>query len=309
MVQRLRKKLGLITLGNDKIRTVCNQLLKDNQAWDRAIGDLTRLVQRSLDRPATQRPRPEATQQHPIIQPDLIDNEGNLPAEDIGITWESSDTFLYGVRVVGSDAAKMPGPQRLSTSTPYQLEHAACDISTPRQPLGRPVCLEVPDALLHRQEGRQSYRLAAPIQRFNSKLLNWPAWFRHFRAVPDVHGWDKNQRGLQLVSYIVETAMNVAQELGNDEFYDYDILVKLLGDRFDLASLVSASLSRFHGWSRRHHEDADSFADTITELSRVGYPQSSPELRQELISEQFVCGQSYPELKKYLWGGDSYPEG
>ena len=109
MVQRLHKELGLITLDNDKIRTVCNQLLEDNQAWDRAIGDLTGLVQRSLDRLATQRSRPEATQPHPIIQPDLIDNEGNLRAKDIGITWEGSDTFLHGVRLVGSDAAKMPG--------------------------------------------------------------------------------------------------------------------------------------------------------------------------------------------------------
>ena len=95
--------------------------------------------------------------------------------------------------------------------------------------------------------------------------------------------------------------MNVAQELGDDELYDYDILVKLLSDRFDPASRVSASQSRFHGLSRRHHEDADSFADAITELCRVDYPQSSPELRQELISEQFVRGQSDPELKKYLW--------
>ena len=61
---------------------------------------------------------------------------------------------------------------------------------------------------------------------------------------------------------------------------------------------MSASRSRFHGQSRRHHEDADSFADAITELCRVGYP---PELRQQLISEQFVRGQSDPELKKYLW--------
>ena len=74
--------------------------------------------------------------------------------------------------------------------------------------------------------------------------------------------------------------MNVAQELGDDELYDYDILVKLLDDRFDPASQVSASQSRFHGRSRRHHEDADSFADAVTELCRVGYPQSSPELRQ-----------------------------
>ena len=97
------------------------------------------------------------------------------------------------------------------------------------------------------------------------------------------------------------TLTNIAQELGDDELYDYDILVKLLGDRFDPASRVSASRSRFHGRLRRHHEDADSFADAITQLCRVGYSQSSPELRQELISEQFVRGQSDPELKKYLW--------
>ena len=65
--------------------------------------------------------------------------------------------------------------------------------------------------------------------------------------------------------------------------------------------MVSASRSRFHGRFRRHHEDADAFADALAELCRVGYPQSPPELRQELIAEQFVRGQSDPELKKYLW--------
>ena len=95
--------------------------------------------------------------------------------------------------------------------------------------------------------------------------------------------------------------MNVAQELGDADLYNYDVLVKLLNDRFDPASRVSAFRSRFHGRSRRHHEDADTFADALAELCRVGYPQSPAELRQELIAEQFVRGQSDPELKKYLW--------
>ena len=171
MVQRLNKELGLITLDNDNIRTVCSQLLKDNKARDRAIGDLTGRVERILDRPAAQRSRPDAAREHPIIQPDLIDGEGNLHAEDIGITWEGSDTFLHGVQVVGPGAARITGRQRPSTSTPYHpvREHAACDMSNPIPPLGRLACLEVPDALLHRPEGRQSYRPAAPIQRFNNK--------------------------------------------------------------------------------------------------------------------------------------------
>ena len=91
--------------------------------------------------------------------------------------------------------------------------------------------------------------------------------------------------------------MNVAQELGDADLYNYDVLVKLLSDRFDPASRVSACRSRFHGRSRRHHEDADTFADALSELCRVGYPQSPAELRQELIAEQFVRGQSDPELK------------
>ena len=95
--------------------------------------------------------------------------------------------------------------------------------------------------------------------------------------------------------------MNVAQELGDSDLYNYDVLVKLLGDRFDPASRVSASRSRFHARSRRYHEDADAFADALAELCQVGYPQSPPELQQELIAEQFVRGQSDPELKKYLW--------
>ena len=77
---------------------------------------------------------------------------------------------------------------------------------------------------------------------------------------------------------------------GDNELYNYDVLVKLLGERFDPASRVSAFRSRFH----------DAFADALAELCRVGYPQSPPELQQELITEQFVRGQSDPELKKYL---------
>ena len=92
--------------------------------------------------------------------------------------------------------------------------------------------------------------------------------------------------------------MNVAQELGDSDLYNYDVLVKLLSDRFDP---VSAFRSSFHGRLRRHHEDTDAFTDALVELCRVGYPQSPPELRQELIAEQFVRGQSDPELKKYLW--------
>ena len=163
-------------------------------------------------------------------------------------------------------------------STPYPQrrdsdQNSSSMITQPPTP-GTPVVTPDRDTHLHRPspEASQGYRPAAPIQRFNNKSLNWPAWFRHFRAVADVHGWNKDQRALQLVSYLDETAINVAQELGDNDLYNYDMLVKLLSDRFDPASRVLAFRSRFHGRARRHHEDADTFADALAELCWVGYP-------------------------------------
>ena len=168
------------------------------------------------------------------------------------------------------DARRRPA---MSTPYPQSHGHLSGDTLTPGFP--RPVCIEMSDTPAHhftgpRQEGRPAHRPAAPIQWFNSKSIRWPAWFRHFRAVADVQGWDKDQRALQMVSYLDEKAMNVAQELSDRELYDYDALVGLLSARFDPASRVSASRSRFHGRTRRHQEDADTYADSITDLCRLG---------------------------------------
>ena len=327
MVKTVRDRLTALVLDNTNIRAACDDLRRQCHSQGVAFGDLSRLVKQSReDQEETRVYTHEGTGPHPRIRPELLDGGGNLRAQDIGITWQDGDTFLHGVRITGqrddmednrrrpaTAAPYPPCPEELedarrrpAMSTPYPQSHGhlSGDTSTPGFP--RPVCIEMSDTPAHhfagpRQEGRPAHRPAAPIQRFNSKSIGWPAWFRHFRAVADVQGWDKDQRALQMVSYLDEKAMNVAQELSERELYDYDALVGLLSARFDPASRVSASRSRFHGRTRRHQEDADTYADSITELCRLGYPQSSPELRQELISEQFVRGQSDPELKKYLW--------
>ena len=117
--------------------------------------------------------------------------------------------FCMVFRVVGS---KIPGPtgHEPIMSTPYP-ERGNGGQMTPSQ-TGRPSSPETiefgPEIItvtrpaaeqIYRPaaEPRQGYRPAAPIQRFNNKSLNWPAWFRHFRAVADVHGWSKEQRANQ----------------------------------------------------------------------------------------------------------------
>ena len=167
MVRKLNSEINSVTL--DKIRTVCEKLLYDNRDRDRTMCDLTGLVKKSMDPPSGRLPQPDAFQPHPIICPVLMDNNGNLRATDIGITWAGSDTFLHGIKVVGPDVAGQPTGLRPSTSTPYQpvRDYGGCNMSTLRQPQTLPTCLEIPDtcAPLRRtpQENRQGYRPAAPI--------------------------------------------------------------------------------------------------------------------------------------------------
>ena len=177
MVQKINGQLGTLNLDTENIRSICDGFLRDYKARDQAIGNLRRLVKETLDRPVPRQPHIDAVTPHPIVRPDLIDDKGNLRAADIGITWQGSDTFLHGVKVVGPDAAEPPLRPRPATSTPYSpvRGHVSCHMSTP--PPVPPTCLEIADRPLHRvtQESRQGYRPAASIQRFNNKSLNWPS--------------------------------------------------------------------------------------------------------------------------------------
>ena len=133
MVQEINSRLGDMNLDTERIRSVCDGLLRDYRDRDEAIGNLTRLVKATLDRPASPQPHMDAVTPHPIVRPDLIDNKGNLRAADISMTWQGSDTFLHDVKVFGPNAAEPPLRPRPATSTPYipVWEHVSCHMSTP----------------------------------------------------------------------------------------------------------------------------------------------------------------------------------
>ena len=152
---------------------------------------------------------------HPTIQADVMDGEGNLRAADIGITWEGNETWSQGGRTIvfttgGTRAGHVytlsAGRQRRPKGLVYDGSTNHTSHTTPTTPATPDM-----DGYVHQPspEVRKRYQPAAHIQRFNNKSLNWSAWFRHFRAVVDVHGWNIDQRVLQLMSYLDETAMNV----------------------------------------------------------------------------------------------------
>ena len=175
MVKTLNGAIAAVSQDTARIQRAYDQLRAENIARDRALTDLSQIVKEYGSLPVHMRPQP-------VLQANVLDGEDNLRAADIGITWENNETFLHGVRVVGPGSPRPTGMGPVM-STPYQPMGGQDRDNTsttvlPPTPRTQEV---VPDADIHIRrpppETRQGYRPAAPIQRFNNKSLNWPAWF------------------------------------------------------------------------------------------------------------------------------------
>ena len=126
--EKLNGAIAAISQDTAQIQRAYDQLRAENMARDKALVNLSDMVKEYGSSLATMRP-------HPAIQTAVLDEDGNLRAADIGITWEGNETFLHGVLVVG------PGPPRPAgmepvMSTPYQptREHDRENTSTTAQP-------------------------------------------------------------------------------------------------------------------------------------------------------------------------------
>ena len=144
MVKTLNGAIATVSQDTARIRRAYDQLRAENITQDKALADLSAMVREYGSPPATMWP-------HPVIQSDVLDEDGNLRAANIGITWAGNDTFFHGVRVV------RPGPPRPAgmgpvISTPYHLarDHDRENASMTAQPPTPLTPLTVPDAEIQR---------------------------------------------------------------------------------------------------------------------------------------------------------------
>ena len=121
MVKTLNDAIAAVSQDTARIQRAYHQLCKDNIARDKALADLTVMVREYGSSPAATRPYGSPTPiggPRPAMQTDVLDEDGNLRAADIGITCAENETFLHGVRVVGTKFARPTGQEPVM-STPY----------------------------------------------------------------------------------------------------------------------------------------------------------------------------------------------
>ena len=120
LVKSVRDQIKALVLDNTNIRAACDDLRRQCHSQGVAFGDLSRLVNRTReDQEETRAYSRGQSGPHPHIRQELLDAEGNLRAQDIGISWQDGETFLHGVRITGQRDAREEDLRRPATAEPY----------------------------------------------------------------------------------------------------------------------------------------------------------------------------------------------
>ena len=120
LVKSVRDQIKALVLDNTNIRAACDDLRRQCHSQGVAFGDLSRLVNRTReDQEETRAYSRGQAGPHPHIRQELLDAEGNLRAQDIGISWQDGETFLHGVRIMGQRDAREEDLRRPATAEPY----------------------------------------------------------------------------------------------------------------------------------------------------------------------------------------------
>ena len=122
LVKSVRDQIKARVLDNTNIRAACDDLRRQCHSQGVAFGDLSRLVNRTReDQEESGTYARNQSGHHPHIRQELLDAEGNLRAQDIGISWQDGETFLHGVRITGQRDAREEDLRRPATAEPYPV--------------------------------------------------------------------------------------------------------------------------------------------------------------------------------------------
>ena len=171
LVKSVRDQIKALVLDNTNIRAACDDLRRQCHSQGVAFGDLSRLVNRTReDQEESGTYARDQSGHNPQIRQELLDAEGNLRAQDIGISWRDGETFLHGVRIAGQHDPREEDLRRPATAEAYpscqrdrEDAYRRPAMSTPYQQSREqpPRCIEMSDTpaahfAVPRQDGRSS---------------------------------------------------------------------------------------------------------------------------------------------------------
>ncbi|MES9884746.1 MAG: hypothetical protein ABW185_28200 [Sedimenticola sp.] len=117
---------------------------------------------------------------------------------------------------------------------------------------------------------------------------SWRDYFVHFEMVSELNQWDETTRAMELAVSLRGSAQGVLSDLRPEQRRNYRSLVLALSSRFEPENQAELHRAQLKNRVRNKGEALTELAQDIKRLTRMSYPQASPEIREQLAKEGFL---------------------
>ena len=120
---------------------------------------------------------------------------------------------------------------------------------------------------------------------------SWKVWHAHFTTIADLNQWDKTTRLTELMQRLQGTAAEfVFDEIPQEMLTNYDSLVSELDSRFKSVETNRTFKVQFSKRLQNYDETVEDYAAELKRLYDKAYPGRNPEMRRQLLMQQFLNG-------------------
>ncbi|MCG7869024.1 MAG: hypothetical protein JAY74_21980, partial [Candidatus Thiodiazotropha taylori] len=120
---------------------------------------------------------------------------------------------------------------------------------------------------------------------------SWKVWFARFMTVADLNNWDESTRLSELVQRLQGTAADfVFDEIPREIISKFSSLVHELSLRFQTVETNKTFRVQFSKRVQRPGESVEDYSAELKRLYDKAYPGRNPEMRRQLLLQQFLGG-------------------
>ena len=120
---------------------------------------------------------------------------------------------------------------------------------------------------------------------------SWKVWHTRFTTIADLNQWDETTRLSELMQRLQGTAAEfVFDEIPQEMLTNYESLVSELDSRFKSVETDRTFKVQFSKRLQKYDETVVDYAAELKRLYDEAYPGRNPEMRRQLLLQQFLNG-------------------
>ena len=282
-------------------RVKVSMLVKENARLSSQIEDLRRQVRECLQNPA---PRG-------LVGGNAIGLTSQLPAGATSSFMQKSrpseNPERSGCGQGSVDALNFPqGRRNRGSNANISVTNGAFD--SPGEPVAFQLVGGHPSSLV--ENGALPVSSGSPAGNSKRKKpdvfdgkTNLHDYLVHFELIAEINRWNNTEKALELATSLRGDAQGILGDIRAENRHDYEHLVSALKARFQPENQSELYRAQMKGRLRRKNETLSELAQDIKRMIRLGYPNATVEIKEQLARDCFLDSLNDSEMEWTVFQG------